>query len=566
MADNASETSGISANPMASSGQVQPFFTMAGTGGSGLQIVSEKLSETNYASWAVAIELYVEGHDKLDILHGSKVKPDEKDPSFRTWRRDNIQLMTWILNSVSSGIKQVILHNKTAYDMWKRADEKYPEKKPEKFKHNAKKAPNSGNIAIQKLENEEIIGSSVPSTTGLFSTDIVNLQHLLSRLQASSSVSTPIQAHADHMTNAANSFISYSLSSGQEKVIIADGTKATVAGKGENTTSSFVPQVVPHVIPSPISLDVMENGKDAPSLGSQSLLDIITYKRRRHKQGPTVDRLVESDAPAPDPVKQLSSSVEPTAPRNMNELNLPIVVRKGVRKTDKILRNGRRKKESLKKGGKKRKRRNTSEELKQWQGRICLPQEPQRHGAPRLSSSSLQSPASNEATEEKGDRESQIEFDYSNNSAYFSGTMLMRMETFFRIAPATKRGDLVGKLRGRTCRLVKILKKYDKRTGALIRQPFIEKVLQQPFFTTDLLCKLVKECVAMLDHLFPSNNLSISAECDGQNRVPKPAQSGGRVLELEEIKYMQSLYMKSTVAALRSLKQIRSKSSTVKTD
>ena len=114
--------------------------------------------------------------------------------------------------------------------------------------------------------------------------------------------------------------------------------------------------------------------------------------------------------------------------------------------------------------------------------------------------------------------------------------------------------------------LVKILKKYDKRTGALIRQPFIEKVLQQPFFTTDLLYKLVKECVAMLDHLFPSNNLSISAECDGQNGVPKPAQSGGRVPELEEIKYMQSLYMKSTVAALRSLKQIRSKSSTVKID
>ncbi|XP_042473908.1 SPX domain-containing protein 1-like [Zingiber officinale] len=86
--------------------------------------------------------------------------------------------------------------------------------------------------------------------------------------------------------------------------------------------------------------------------------------------------------------------------------------------------------------------------------------------------------------------------------------------------------------------LVKILKKYDKRTGALIRQPFIEKVLQQPFFTTDLLYKLVKECVAMLDHLFPSNNLSISAECDGQNGVPKSAQSGGRVPELEEIKYM----------------------------
>ncbi|KAG6498707.1 hypothetical protein ZIOFF_038429 [Zingiber officinale] len=525
MVDNASETSGISANPMSSSGQVQPVFTMAGTGGSGLQIVSEKLSETNYASWAVAVELYVEGHDKLDILHGTKVKPDEKDPSFRTWQRDNIQLMTWMLNSVNSGIKQVILHNKTAYDMWKTLEqmygrrhdmlrtyqissqifkleqgsksvtnyfatlkglwdefdyyrmenwsstddhqrylkllekdriikfldgltaefeslkgqilgldptpsleqvyykilseegrkrtmnnkgistggppigetsvfigsankfrprgtkrqgdkfcqhckrtnydsyfcwEKYPEKKPEKFKHNAKKTPNSSNIAIQKLESEETIGSSVSSITGLSSTDIVNLQHLLSRLQASSSASTPadstpFQAHTD-------------------------GTKATVAGKGSikltdhfflssalhvpsdletkqtigtgrevgglyyyqlETTSalkSAAKLVVPQVVSSPIPLDVIENkkdapslGKDAPSLGAQSSPDIITYKRRRHEQEPPMDRLVESDALAPDPVKQLSSSVEPTAPLNMNELDLSVVVRKGVR-------------------------------------------------------------------------------------------------------------------------------------------------------------------------------------------------------------------------------------------
>ncbi|KAG6508408.1 hypothetical protein ZIOFF_033782 [Zingiber officinale] len=306
--------------------------------------------------------------------------------------------------------------------------EKYSENKPEKFKHNAKKATNSSNIAVQKIENKETIGSSAPSTTGLSSTDIVNLQHLLSRLQASSSASTPadstpFQAHTgirglglsvtgpnfyspwvidsgatDHMTNAANSFISYSLSSGQEKVIIADGTKATVAGKGsikltdhfflssalhvpsvsinllsvssitkqlhcsvtffpdhcvfqdletkqtigtdregENITSSFVPQVVPQVISSPIPLDVIENkkdvpplGKDAPSLGAQSSPDIITYKRQRRKQEPTIDRLVELDALALDPVKQLSSSVESTAPLNMNELNLPVAVRKEI--------------------------------------------------------------------------------------------------------------------------------------------------------------------------------------------------------------------------------------------
>ncbi|XP_058220780.1 SPX domain-containing protein 2-like [Rhododendron vialii] len=117
--------------------------------------------------------------------------------------------------------------------------------------------------------------------------------------------------------------------------------------------------------------------------------------------------------------------------------------------------------------------------------------------------------------------------------------------------------------------LVKILKKYDKRTRALIRSPYIQKVLQQPFFTTDLLFKLVKECEALLGRLFPMNepptstdqldvgdetSTSTTTENDGLLRGPK---------ELAEIEYMESLYMKSTISALRALKEIWSKSSTV---
>ncbi|EHA8588576.1 hypothetical protein COCNU_scaffold005863G000020 [Cocos nucifera] len=112
--------------------------------------------------------------------------------------------------------------------------------------------------------------------------------------------------------------------------------------------------------------------------------------------------------------------------------------------------------------------------------------------------------------------------------------------------------------------LVKILKKYDKRTGALIRQPFIQKVLQQPFFTTDLLYKLVKECEAMLDRLFPKKEQP-PASGDGAQKPSKPGSSlvRGGFPELEDIEYMESLYMKSTIAALRALKEIRSGSSTV---
>uniref|UniRef100_A0A0A9F1F5 SPX domain-containing protein n=1 Tax=Arundo donax TaxID=35708 RepID=A0A0A9F1F5_ARUDO len=121
--------------------------------------------------------------------------------------------------------------------------------------------------------------------------------------------------------------------------------------------------------------------------------------------------------------------------------------------------------------------------------------------------------------------------------------------------------------------LVKILKKYEKRTGALIRLPFIQNVMQEPFFTTDLLYKLVKECEAMLDQLLPRSQPSLPSEdgredSDGDDKPTKPSSSlangvGNGAMELEEIEVMESMYMKSTVAALRALKEIRSGSSTV---
>ncbi|KAL3825102.1 hypothetical protein ACJIZ3_021131 [Penstemon smallii] len=115
--------------------------------------------------------------------------------------------------------------------------------------------------------------------------------------------------------------------------------------------------------------------------------------------------------------------------------------------------------------------------------------------------------------------------------------------------------------------LVKILKKYDKRTGALLRLPFIQKVLHQPFFTTDLLYKLVKECERMLDRLFPVIEApSIAANEDEPSTSSAPPNSEGLLQgpkELAEIEFMESLYMKSAISALRVLKEIRSKSSTV---
>ncbi|KAK9281981.1 hypothetical protein L1049_004891 [Liquidambar formosana] len=50
--------------------------------------------------------------------------------------------------------------------------------------------------------------------------------------------------------------------------------------------------------------------------------------------------------------------------------------------------------------------------------------------------------------------------------------------------------------------LMKIVKKHNKRTGTSIRSSFMPRVLQQPFFATDLLYRLMRECEAMLNRLF----------------------------------------------------------------
>ncbi|XP_022980909.1 SPX domain-containing protein 2-like isoform X3 [Cucurbita maxima] len=121
--------------------------------------------------------------------------------------------------------------------------------------------------------------------------------------------------------------------------------------------------------------------------------------------------------------------------------------------------------------------------------------------------------------------------------------------------------------------LAKILKKYDKRSGELIRVPFIKKVLRQPFYSTDVLGQLLKECEMVLDLLFFKKDLSSAAETvneegrRGGSEAKTASESKEKVLnipeDLEEIEYMESMYMKLTLSALKALKEIRGGSSTI---
>ncbi|CAK9197987.1 unnamed protein product [Sphagnum jensenii] len=113
--------------------------------------------------------------------------------------------------------------------------------------------------------------------------------------------------------------------------------------------------------------------------------------------------------------------------------------------------------------------------------------------------------------------------------------------------------------------LVKILKKHDKRTGAVLRLPFIRRVLLQPFFSTELLSKLVQDCESLLSFFPPLPSVETCAvqRADGEGwdsnaEVPRDVQE----LLLLRGEDAQNIY-KSSLAALRTLKEMRKRSSTV---
>ncbi|GER32585.1 SPX domain-containing protein [Striga asiatica] len=112
--------------------------------------------------------------------------------------------------------------------------------------------------------------------------------------------------------------------------------------------------------------------------------------------------------------------------------------------------------------------------------------------------------------------------------------------------------------------LLKILKKYDKKSGDLIRLPFIQKVLHEPFFRTEVLNKLVKECEMMINRIFSRHEqLGPREAAYSDQPVEKDSQKLRVPEELSEIECMENMYLRLTVSALRTLKELRKGSSTV---
>ncbi|EYU34641.1 hypothetical protein ABFS82_11G122000 [Erythranthe guttata] len=106
--------------------------------------------------------------------------------------------------------------------------------------------------------------------------------------------------------------------------------------------------------------------------------------------------------------------------------------------------------------------------------------------------------------------------------------------------------------------LIKILKKYDKRTGELLSLPFTQLAFHQPFFTIEPLTRLVRECEANLEVLFP-----LEAEVVESVTVQnvQTEQTGADKSSMPLGEETMDIY-RSTLAAIKAIQGLKKASST----
>ncbi|GAV77577.1 SPX domain-containing protein [Cephalotus follicularis] len=112
--------------------------------------------------------------------------------------------------------------------------------------------------------------------------------------------------------------------------------------------------------------------------------------------------------------------------------------------------------------------------------------------------------------------------------------------------------------------VIKILKKYDKRTGGLLRLPFSKLALHQPFFTTGPLTRLVLECESNLELLFPLEAEVIESTPTTRDQPNLPVNNKANITPQTASTLGEETVdvYRCTLAAMKTIRGLRKESST----
>ncbi|XP_050289694.1 retrovirus-related Pol polyprotein from transposon RE1 [Quercus robur] len=85
----------------------------------GLILVNWPLTEENYATWSRAIIYALDSKNKTDFVDGTiKAPTSSSDPIFPTWKKCNIMVFSWLINSMSKDLISSVIYLNTAQEVW----------------------------------------------------------------------------------------------------------------------------------------------------------------------------------------------------------------------------------------------------------------------------------------------------------------------------------------------------------------------------------------------------------------------------------------------------------------
>ncbi|PRQ42043.1 putative transcription factor interactor and regulator CCHC(Zn) family [Rosa chinensis] len=89
------------------------------------RLSSVLLNEFNYLSWARAVTLALGGRSKLGYINGVIQMPEAKSPTYDSWLCNDQLVMSWLLNSMESRIREIFSFSESSMHLWKYVKEMY---------------------------------------------------------------------------------------------------------------------------------------------------------------------------------------------------------------------------------------------------------------------------------------------------------------------------------------------------------------------------------------------------------------------------------------------------------
>lgn len=92
----------------------------------GLILISKKLTGTeNYGPWKRSLSIALSAKNKLGIINGTVVKPEESSPLSSQWDKVNDMVISWILNTMSDEICNGMDYVNTAQEVSNELSEQF---------------------------------------------------------------------------------------------------------------------------------------------------------------------------------------------------------------------------------------------------------------------------------------------------------------------------------------------------------------------------------------------------------------------------------------------------------